>query len=206
MTSVTSSADELTLRVLDGARESVARWGVRRTGVDDVARQAGLSRASVYRAFPGGKSAVLAGLVDDERERLTTVIAAAERPDLEATLVALVNSLSRWFDDNRALRHVIEHETDVIGPYLSFSSGDRVLGDVIGLVRPLLSAHLDPADVDGAADYVTRMLRSHLFAPSSHVALSDPTSVRRLVQTFLMPALQRVEQSSARGSTKEVTL
>lgn len=38
--------------ILDAARESVLDVGVRRTTVADVARRAGVSRMTVYRAFP----------------------------------------------------------------------------------------------------------------------------------------------------------
>src|SRR5690349_722057 len=74
-----ASVDE---RVVDALLECVARWGVAKTTVDDVARTAGLSRATVYRAFPGGKEVALQAAVRRELDRFFTevgsVLTAAE--------------------------------------------------------------------------------------------------------------------------------
>ena len=42
-------------RVLEACYACIARHGLDRTTVEDVAREAGLSRATIYRAFPGGR-------------------------------------------------------------------------------------------------------------------------------------------------------
>ena len=46
-------------RIVDATTRCIARWGVAKTTLDDVAREASCSRATVYRLFPGGKDAVL---------------------------------------------------------------------------------------------------------------------------------------------------
>jgi len=46
-------------RVLEGAYACVARRGMAKTTVDDVAAASGVSRATIYRIFPGGKEEVL---------------------------------------------------------------------------------------------------------------------------------------------------
>ncbi|MGZ4705878.1 MAG: TetR/AcrR family transcriptional regulator, partial [Acidimicrobiales bacterium] len=51
--------NELADRILEAALRCVARWGLIKTTVDDVAREAGCSRATIYRAFPGGKQSVI---------------------------------------------------------------------------------------------------------------------------------------------------
>ena len=48
-------------RVLEGAYECIARRGMAKTTVDDVAAASGVSRATIYRLFPGGKEEVLLG-------------------------------------------------------------------------------------------------------------------------------------------------
>src|SRR3954453_19711885 len=65
-------------RIADAALRCFARWGVAKTTLDDVAREAGCSRATVYRFFPGGKDALvgtvacaeIAAFVDAIRRRL----------------------------------------------------------------------------------------------------------------------------------------
>ena len=44
--------------VLEAVKTCCERWGVEKVTVDDIARQAGVSRATLYRLFPGGKEVV----------------------------------------------------------------------------------------------------------------------------------------------------
>ncbi|MDQ3757030.1 MAG: TetR/AcrR family transcriptional regulator, partial [Actinomycetota bacterium] len=46
-------------RVREAALRCIARWGMAKTTLDDVAREAGISRATVYRLFPGGKDGLM---------------------------------------------------------------------------------------------------------------------------------------------------
>ena len=46
-------------RVCAGAYECIARFGLAKTTVDDVARASRVSRATIYRMFPGGRDQVL---------------------------------------------------------------------------------------------------------------------------------------------------
>ena len=49
-------------RILDAALACIARVGVGKTTLDDVAREAGCARATVYRCFPG-RQALLRALL-----------------------------------------------------------------------------------------------------------------------------------------------
>jgi AcrR family transcriptional regulator len=49
--------------ILDAALACFARYGLRRTSMEDIAREAGVSRAAVYHHF-GGKEALFVGLVE----------------------------------------------------------------------------------------------------------------------------------------------
>ena len=46
-------------RVVESAERCFAQYGVAKTTVEDVARLAGVSRASVYRYFPGGRDEIV---------------------------------------------------------------------------------------------------------------------------------------------------
>src|SRR4051794_3759689 len=60
---------EVTAKVVEGALRAIARFGLTKLTVDDVAREAGISRATLYRYFEG-RGAVLAAVVEAETERL----------------------------------------------------------------------------------------------------------------------------------------
>ena len=50
-------------RILEATYACVARWGLSKTTVEDAAREAGLSRATVYRYFPGGRDELIDAVV-----------------------------------------------------------------------------------------------------------------------------------------------
>ena len=49
-------------RILDAARRCVERWGINKLTIDDVATEANVSRATLYRIFPGGKDVMFDAL------------------------------------------------------------------------------------------------------------------------------------------------
>ena len=57
-------------RITAGALACIARWGMAKTTLDDIAREAGCSRATIYRLFPGGKRAVLDATGEVELARI----------------------------------------------------------------------------------------------------------------------------------------
>ena len=74
-------ASDLDARILDGALLCLARFGVAKTTLDDIAREAGCSRATVYRYFPNRSAVVEATVqreIDGVSERITTSAAAAD--------------------------------------------------------------------------------------------------------------------------------
>ena len=56
-------------RLLQATYDCVARWGLAKTTVEDAAREAGVSRATVYRYFPGGRDELLSAVVGWEFSR-----------------------------------------------------------------------------------------------------------------------------------------
>lgn len=97
---------------------------------------------------------------------------------------------ARWFGQNQMLQFVLQHEPDLIGPHLAFAGGDRVLAGVGPTIASVLDEFLadDARERERAVDWLVRLLRSHLLAPSPHVAAADAASVRRLVDRFIVPA------------------
>ena len=77
-------------RILAATLVSLARYGVGKTTLEDVAKEAGCARATVYRYF-GGKQQLLHTVIAHESERVLAAIDAAVAPgaDLEDALVAM---------------------------------------------------------------------------------------------------------------------
>ena len=107
----------------------LARHGTVKTTVDDIARQAGVSRATVYRAFPGGRDEVLRAVVDTEVARLFSRARgrAGRGRDLTAALVAGIVEASTRIREHPALAYLVEHEPGTVLGHLAFDESDRLL-------------------------------------------------------------------------------
>src|SRR4051812_10778948 len=92
-------------RVLDAAKACCERWGYEKVTIDDIAAAAGISRATIYRMFPGGKDVLFEALRVRELEeffaRLRRRVEAAR--DLEDLLVRAVVAAT---DELRADEHL----------------------------------------------------------------------------------------------------
>src|SRR5207245_805979 len=75
-------------RILEATYACVARYGLAKTTVEDVARAARLSRATVYRYFPGGRDQLMGEVIAWETGRFFGRLAeaVAGAPDFGALL------------------------------------------------------------------------------------------------------------------------
>lgn len=178
-------------RVLDAAVVLVGRWGVAKTALADVAKEAGCSRATLYRAFPGGKQHLMLSLA--QREVSTYVLAIAEAIDAGDDLAdALTRSFvvaTRLLRDHDAAQFILEHEPGLLLPFLGFQKVERLYRATSTVLGPHFERFLDPDRAAWAAEWATRLFISHLFSPRDDLDLAVIDDVRRLVETFLVPAL-----------------
>jgi AcrR family transcriptional regulator len=178
-------------RVIAAALRCIARWGLAKTTVEDVAREAGCSRATLYRAFPGGKDAVFDAVTDRELHRLeagvATAVAGTDR--LEDALVAAITTVGRHLDGHAVFRFLLLHEPELVLPHLAFHQLDALLARVRAFGGPLLERHLAPEDAARTAEWVARIVISYTCSPSAGVPLTDDLAVRRLVRAFVLPGL-----------------
>ncbi len=198
-----ASTAELEARILDAALVAVARWGVTKTTVADVAKLAGCSRASIYRTFPGGKDHLFAALGSRELTaffRRTGSLVDATDSLADALVVGLVEA-ARFVAGHEALQYVLEHEPDVVLPVLGFKQVDRLYRAAGIFARPHLERFVGPDDAAWAAEWTGRMVLSYLFTPSPGVDLTDAADASRLVEQFLLPAFTGAATGSATPST-----
>lgn len=178
--------------IVDAALRCIARQGIHKTTVDDVARQAGLSRATLYRAFPGGKEAVLAAAVRAEVTRLFSGMAVAmgDASDLEGVLVAGMVEAARRLSAHPALRTLLDQEPGVVLPHLAFDRMDRVLATASDFTAPFLTRWLEPEEAGPAAEWSVRVFLSYVVCPRPAADLTDVDDVRHLVETFVVPGIE----------------
>ena len=183
-------------RLIDAALGCVARWGLAKTGLDDVAREARVSRATVYRAFPGGKDALFDTVLRAEVQRFVDEVASnvSDAGDLEDALVAAIATAGRAMRDHRALQYLLVHEPEVVLPRFAFHQLDELLVVVreIGgtLLSPFVAGDRDKAE--RVAEWVARITLSYTLSPAAGVSTADEASVRGLVKTFVLPGIDNL--------------
>jgi AcrR family transcriptional regulator len=186
-------------RILDAALRCLARWGTAKTTLDDVARQAGCSRATVYRVFPGGKDAVLDAVARREIDCFFGAVGARlERAEtLEDALVTAMSEAGRLIRDHQVLQFLLAYEPETILPRLAFNQCDEVLHCASTAAAPQLSRWLPLDEALRAAEWAARLVLSYSSVPTAEVDMTDEASVRNLVQRFVLPGLRRPVQSDA---------
>jgi AcrR family transcriptional regulator len=177
-------------RIVDAALVCVARFGVTKTTLEDVAGEAGCSRATVYRYFPG-KQHLLAAVVRFEVGRIGGVIteAMAAEATLENAVVAGMVTAAEQFAGHEALQFVLAYEPEVVLPHLSFSHADALLAVASNLIAPQLARFLPADRVLRAGEWLCRIAMSYSCNPSGALPLTDAHAVRGLVREFVLPGL-----------------
>ena len=178
-------------RIVDAMLECIGRWGITKTTADDIARTAGISRATLYRAFPGGKDVALEALLQRETARFfaSVTVPLEHATTLEDTVAIGLVEAARFLLDHGPLQYLLTHEPERIE--LSSSSG---LGSAYAIanafVVPLLRPYVaDDATATFAADWVVRQFFSYALVPSPALDLTDEAAVRRFVRAYIVPAL-----------------
>lgn len=155
--------------------------------MEDVAREAGLSRATVYRYFPQGKDQLVREVVAWEAgrffERLTRAV--AHHVELADLLEEALVFAHRAVEDHVVLQKILETEPERLLPLLTTESGRLIALVKQFLVLAMQRTRLRPGlDVDVAAEYLARMVLSHTSA-SGGWDLTDRADARRLVAGWL---------------------
>jgi AcrR family transcriptional regulator len=211
-------------RILDAALGCVSRFGLTKTTVDDVARSAGLSRATLYRLFPGGREEIVGGMVEREVRRFFRNVESAMtgRDDLEDRLVIAMTSAAMQLAEHPVLGFLLAHEPEAVLPLVSFSSLDRVLDAASAFLAPYLAGDLEVEDARRVGEWVARLVLSHMACPpgaAEAAAWPSPVSnsfrgavgtpfalhpepleedrARSLVRHFVLPGMRELRRASS---------
>jgi AcrR family transcriptional regulator len=178
-------------RVVAATLRCLAAQGLRRTTVDDVAVAAGVSRATLYRAFPGGRDTIVAAVVDAELERLAAALAVAfaVAGDLGGAFAGAIHAAATWLTANEAIATLMFDEPAVLLTHLEFEQMDRTLAVASTRLAPLLERFVDVETAQRVGEWVTRLVLSYLLFPSDEIDLCEPAGARLLVDRHVLPAV-----------------
>lgn len=182
------SANDTRTRLLEATYECIARDGLGATSLEEAARSAGVSRATLYRYFPGGREELLGAVITWETLRffLRLADAVADAPDLETLLVDGIIFAHRSIEDHEVLQRVLGTEPELLTPQLTVDA-PRILNLLQTFFVGRFGDHelregVSPGD---AAEYVARMTLSFISSPGRW-DLSDDDQVRTLVRSEIL--------------------
>jgi len=195
--------DDARQRIVEATYACVSRRGLAKTTVEDAAREAGVSRATVYRTFPGGRdellSATVAWAAADFFVRLYEHVQGAE--SLEQVMEWGIMFAHRAIVEHEVLQRVMQTEPEKLLPTLTVES-NWIREGIADFLAPYLLARGMAAGVDvaEAADLLARMVLSYMSAPGRW-DLTDPEQVARLVRSELLAGVVVPDPGPVRGSS-----
>ena len=189
-----AAPDPLSLRdrLLAATYQCVMRFGLGKTTIEDVVKESGLSRATIYRQFPGGRDELLLETVGWELANYFNALAdhVRDAPDLEQLLEQGLVFAHRSVTEHLVLRKILDTEPERLLPLLTVESAKTLpfIADFLHpyLVREAERGRLRPdVEIDRAAEYLARAILS-LINAAGRWDLDDPAQVRELVRSELL--------------------
>jgi AcrR family transcriptional regulator len=181
-------SDDPRTRILAAAVACLGREGIAKTTLDDVAREAGVARATVYRHFAGGRDQVISEAITWEVGQYFRRLAlqVADAPDLATRLELALVHAHRAVEEHPILQRVSLTEPERLMPQLT-ESAPLILAVLRDYLVPLLEVEdLRPGVTAAeAADWLGRLFVSFIVTEGSW-DLTDPAAVRRLVREQLL--------------------
>jgi len=182
-------------RLLAAAERCLRRSGIRRTTVIEIAQEAGMSRAWLYKHFPDKASLVVAALARtdelfwaDARARISGVRGLAAQ-------VAEAVRIARQHQPGALLLRLKAEEPGAYAETVGTGLREMMPGMAL-FWHPYLEAARTRgevrADLDIArgGEWVMRTVLSLITVPGDAVDGDDPPSVRRFVDEFLVAGLR----------------
>lgn len=177
----------LEARVLGATKVCLERWGFAKLTIDDIAAEAGVSRATIYRLYPGGKDVLFDALrvreLEDFFDCLQAEIGAVH--SLDDVLVRAVVTATRHMRDDEHLALMLAAEPGTVLDQLTSAGVPRIVRMATTFLVPLVEPYVGRDDATAIIDVLSRLTISYFLAPSDVVDLGDERSARHFLAPFI---------------------
>ena len=182
-----SAFTALETRVLDATKLAIEKWGVSRFTVADVCELANVSRATLYRMFPGGKEILLEVLhVRSLDEFFTTLLARADgAKSLEDLLVRCIVSATTELRNDQHLAMMLATEPGTTLMQFTIDGLSRIVRVAASYLAPHVSNFLPKREADALVEVLARLVISYFLTPSDHFDFTDTASAAKFLNTYI---------------------
>lgn len=181
--------------LLTAAARRFVAVGIRKTTMEDIAREARAGKATLYRYF-ANKDAVLDALLEREAERLERRLREAGSSDatvaerIEAAFVAGVD----FFVGHPVLTKGRDEEPGLLLPRITANRGPLV-EMLLGLFAGLIAEGVDSGELRrvqprAAAEVIVRLILSYFSFPPMEVRVDDPAEARAFAHALVAGGLR----------------
>ena len=174
-------------RVLDATKLAIEKWGVSRFTVSDVCDLANVSRATVYRMFPGGKEVLLEALhVRSLDEFFTTLLARADgAKSLEDLLVRCIVSATSELRNDQHLAMMLATEPGTTLMQFTIDGLSRIVRVAASYLAPLVADFLPKREADALVEVLARLVISYFLTPSDRYDFTNEASVAKFLHMHI---------------------
>jgi AcrR family transcriptional regulator len=168
--------------------------GIRRTTMEDIAKQAHAGKATLYRHF-ANKDAVIDALLEREAERFERLLerAAGEHQEAPERIEAAFLAGVRFFVEHPVMTRGRDEEPGVLLPRITANGGplvQRGLSLFTALIEEgVASGSLRRVDPPAAAEVIVRLTLSYFSFPPMYVRVDDPDEARAFAHALVAGGL-----------------
>ena len=180
--------------IISAVDSCVTQWGWDKVTMDDICVTAGVSRATVYRLFPGGRDVLFEAVRLSKLEDFFTAMRAHVEgsESLEELLVrCIVIASSELQHDEHLAMMLATAPGETLGD-LTVSGLDRIVRVATAFITPLTDDFIPAAEAAHIVDVMCRLVISYYLSPSPTLDFANEDATRTFVRTFLLPSTSSV--------------
>ena len=195
MTSDTAAQPrDIEAAIFSAVDSCVTQWGWDKVTMDDICATACVSRATVYRLFPGGRDvlfeAVRLGKLEDFFTAMRANVEGSE--SLEELLVrCIVVASSELQHDEHLAMMLATVPGETLGD-LTVSGVGRIVRVATAFITPLTDEFIPASEAAHIVDVMCRLVISYYLSPSATLDFANEDATRTFVRTFLLPSTSSV--------------
>ena len=190
------------IAVMEATSRCCERWGVEKVTIDDIARESGVSRATLYRIFPGGRDTLFeACRVYELDEFFQRLLAGIGRTDgLHELLARTIAVATRELRADEHIAVMLATEPGAVLSELTVDGVPRIIRVATAYLVPLLDPYVPRAEGRVLIDIAARLVISYFLAPSDYLDLADEDQARNFIAPFLPTHRPTEHEPTHRGA------